>query len=336
MDRHIVDVPAPKNLIVRKMSERLPQEPIAVSIVIPLYNEREVFPLLNERIEATLEQLPQPVEVLLVDDGSEDETAAAIDRLVSHDRRFVGIHLSRNFGHQAALTAGMDLCRGEVVALIDGDLQDPPELLLEMYAKIQEGYDVVYAVRRSRKESFLYRVAYRVFYRLLKLATHLPIPVDSGDFGMMSRRVVDQINAMPEQHRFVRGLRSFAGFRQVGIPYDRGARLAGRPKFTPTRLVRLAADGIFTFSELPLRLASLLGVFIAFVSTIYMGYLLIWRMTTDRELPGFATLAVSIFFLASIQLICLGIVEEYIARIHSEVKRRPRYIIDRVALTSED
>ncbi len=323
MDRHIVDVPAPKNLIVRKMSERPPQEPIAVSIVIPLYNECDMFPLLNERIEATLEQLPQPVEVLLVDDGSENETAAAIDTLVSHDRRFVGIHLSRNFGHQAALTAGMDFCRGEVVALIDGDLQDPPELLLDMYAKIQEGYDAVYAVRRSRKESFLYRMAYRVFYRLLKLATHLPIPVDSRDFGIMRRRVVDQINAMPEQHRFVRGLRSFAGFRQVGIPYDRGARLAGRPKFTPTRLIRLAADGIFTFSELPLRLAadgiftfselplrlaSLLGVFIAFVSIFYMGYLVIWRLTADRELPGFATLAVSIFFLASIQLICLGIV----------------------------
>lgn len=314
---------------------RLPDEPIAISLVVPLYNEEEVFPQLRERITTVLDQFAVPMEVLFVDDGSDDRTGELIDEAAAQDRRFAGVHLSRNFGHQAAISAGMNICRGDVVVLMDGDLQDPPEVLLEMYSKIEEGYDVVYAVRESRKESFLYRAAYRVFYRLLRASSQLQIPVDSGDFSMMRRAVVDEINRMPERHRFVRGLRSFVGFRQVGISFERSARQAGQPKYTIPKLIRLAADGIFTFSELPLRLASLLGFTIALLSSIYMIYLVIWRLTSDESLPGFATIAVAMFFLASIQLICLGIVGEYIARIHNEVKGRPAYIVEKVTHRSQ-
>jgi len=308
----------------------LPDEPIAISFVVPLFNEEEVFPQLRERIIGVLDKFTVTAEVLLVDDGSVDQTGRMIDDAAAGDHRFVGVHLSRNFGHQAAISAGMNLSRGDVVVLMDGDLQDPPEVVLDMYSKIEQGYDVVYAVRESRKESVLYRAAYRLFYRLLRASSQLPIPVDSGDFSMMRRTVVDEINRMPERHRFVRGLRSFVGFRQVGIACERSARHAGRPKYTIPKLIGLAADGIFTFSELPLRLASLLGFTIAFLSSIYMIYLVIWRITSDESLPGFATIAVAMFFLASIQLICLGIVGEYIARIHNEVKGRPAYIVEKV------
>ena len=303
---------------------------VKLSLIIPLYNEAAVFGQLQERLLKALPLLPAPVEVLLVNDGSADETGALVSQLCREDARFVGVHLSRNFGHQLAVCAGLDLCRGEAVAVLDGDLQDPPEILPEFYAKLREGFDVVYAIRRKRKENPLLRFFYWAFYRLLAAMTPINIPLDSGDFGIMSRRVVEVLKTMPERRRFVRGMRSYVGFRQTGLAYDRHERAGGRSKYTLGKLITLAADGIFTFSETPLRLATCAGFSAAGISLLYGGYLCVWRLRSGTDLPGFTTLAVGLFFLGGVQLICLGILGEYIGRIHHEVKQRPPYLIERV------
>jgi dolichol-phosphate mannosyltransferase len=226
--------------------------------------------------------------------------------------------------------AGLEMARGEAAAVLDGDLQDPPEILPAFYAKLQEGYDVVYAIRQQRKEILPKRFLYWAFYRLMAALTPIEMPLDSGDFGIMSRRVVEALKTMPERRRFVRGMRSYVGFRQTGLAYERHERAGGQPKYTFCKLLMLAADGIFTFSEIPLRLATLAGLFAAGFSILYGFYLLIQRIFVGYNLPGFATLAVGLFFLGGVQLICLGILGEYIGRIHHEVKQRPPYIIERV------
>jgi dolichol-phosphate mannosyltransferase len=305
-------------------------ERIALSLVIPLYNEAAVFDQLQPRLLKAFPLLPEPVEVLLIDDGSTDSTPEQIRRLCELDSRFIGIHLSRNFGHQMAVCAGLDFSRGDAVAVLDGDLQDPPEILPQFYAKLKEGYDVVYAVRRHRRENVLLRFLYWAFYRIMGALTPVHIPMDSGDFGLMSRRVVEALKAMPERRRFVRGMRSYVGFRQTGLEYDRAERAGGKSKYTFRKLFALAADGIFTFSETPLRLATVVGFCSAGFSLFYALWLLTWRLISDYKLPGFATLAVGLFFLGGVQLICLGILGEYIGRIHHEVKRRPSYLVDRI------
>jgi dolichol-phosphate mannosyltransferase len=307
-----------------------PSEGIALSLVIPLYNEDAIFDQLQERLLAVLPLLPQPAEVVLVNDGSTDSTHARISQLCRGDPRFVGVHLSRNFGHQMAVCAGLELARGNAVAVLDGDLQDPPEILPEFYAKLQEGYDVVYAIRRTRKENPVLQFLYWSFYRLMATLTPIEIPLDSGDFGIMSRRVVDVLKAMPERRRFVRGMRSYVGFRQVGLAYDRRERAGGHSKYTFRKLLALAADGIFTFSETPLRLATVMGFGSAGLSICYGAYTLVERLVGGYNLPGYATIAVALFFLGGVQLICLGILGEYVGRIHYEVKRRPPYLIERI------
>jgi dolichol-phosphate mannosyltransferase len=303
---------------------------ISLSLVIPLYNEDQVFEKLASRLKGALSLLAVNTEVLLINDGSGDSTGQMVSKLCSEDRRFVGVHLSRNFGHQMAVCAGLELARGEAVAVLDGDLQDPPEILPQFYAKLREGYDVVYAIRQSRKENPILRFLYWVFYRLMARLTPIEIPLDSGDFGIMSRRVVESLKAMPERRRFVRGMRSYVGFRQTGLAYDRHERASGHSKYTFRKLVALAADGIFTFSETPLRLATLVGIVSAGFSLCYGTFLLIQRLVVGYNLPGFATLAVALFFLGGVQLICLGILGEYVGRIHHEVKRRPPFIVERV------
>jgi len=302
----------------------------AVSLVIPLYNEAAIFDQLESRLLSALGLLPASTEVLLVDDGSSDATGLRISQLCQRDPRFIGVHLSRNFGHQMAVCAGLDLSRGDAVAVLDGDLQDPPEILPEFLKKLAEGYDVVYAIRRSRKENFVLRLLYWSFYRVLAALTPINIPLDTGDFGLMSRRVVDALKVMPERRRFVRGLRSYVGFRQTGLLYERQQRAGGRSKYNLGKLLALAADGVFTFSEGPLRLATVLGLSAAGLSLAVGAYMFIWRLFSGEKLPGFATLAVGLFFLGGIQLICLGILGEYIGRIHHEVKQRPPYIVERV------
>jgi dolichol-phosphate mannosyltransferase len=302
-----------------------------LSMVVPLYNEREVFPELVTRLDSVVRGLGGRCEVILVDDGSADGTGAVIEKACAARPWCRGVLLSRNFGHQVAVTAGMRHARGDAVAILDGDLQDPPEMVAGFLEKLREGYDVVYAVRRERKEGVLKRAAYSAFYRLLRSLATVPIPLDSGDFCVVSGRVARLMNGMPERHRFVRGLRSWVGFRQTGREYPRDARAAGRSKYTWGKLLSLAFDGIFTFSERPLRWSTQFGVLIAAGAFLWSAYIVLWRLLspTAVAIPGWATLAAGMFFLGGVQLISIGILGEYVGRIHNEVKRRPLYVVDR-------
>jgi dolichol-phosphate mannosyltransferase len=310
------------------MSTATPAVPVDLSLVIPLFNEEEVFPQLIARLAALLETLKLQAEVILVDDGSFDQTPALIESACQANPAFRGVILSRNFGHQLAVTAGMMHARGNAVAILDGDLQDPPEVVAEFYAKLREGYDVVYAVRQDRKENIFKRAAYASFYRLMRHLATIPIPLDSGDFCLMSRRVVREINAMRERHRFVRGLRSWVGFRQVAHPYPRAARQAGKSKYSFAKLLKLAFDGIFTFSERPLQWSAQFGLLVAICSVLYALFIVAWRLVSHEAPSGFATLAVGLFFIGGVQLISIGILGEYIGRIHNEVKGRPLFVVD--------
>jgi dolichol-phosphate mannosyltransferase len=301
-----------------------------LSIVVPLYNEEAVIPSLRRRLLDWRAALGKRVECILVNDGSVDGTEGLLDAFAREESDVRAVHLSRNFGHQQAVSAGLSVAEGDYVAIIDGDLQDPPEEITRFLAKLEEGYDVVYAVRRSRKEGVLKRCAYSIFYRLLSRLSSIDIPLDSGDFCLMRRAVVQQINAMPERHRFVRGLRCYAGYRQTGMEYARDARASGAPKYTFWKLLELAADGIFTFSAKPLRLATMLGFCSVLAALGYSIYIFLWRLFSDEQLPGFASIIVVVLYLGSVQLFCMGILGEYIGRIHDEVKRRPSYIISRI------
>ena len=304
---------------------------IELSLIVPLLNESEVFARTIERLQSTMDSADFSCESILIDDGSSDGTRALIEQVCRIDNRFRGVLLSRNFGHQPAVSAGLDYATGRTIAILDGDLQDPPELLLDFHRKLNEGFDVVYAVRRNRKENALKRLCYWAFYRLLRKLSAVDIPLDSGDFCLMSRKVVDHIRAMPERHRFIRGMRSWIGFRQTSIEYDRATRQAGVSKYTISKLMLLALDGLLTFSEIPLRLSTLCGATVAAASMLWGVYILGWRVLGGGEsIPGFATMACGMFFLGGVQLICLGILGEYIARIHNQVKGRPIYIVDRV------
>jgi len=311
------------------MSDLLNDE-IEMSIVIPLYNEEEVFAELTRRLKAVLDGLPFRAEVVLIDDGSCDSTSHLIADACGKDARFRGVVLSRNFGHQAAVTAGMRHAAGRTVAVLDGDLQDPPEVLEDFHRRLNEGFDVVYAVRQGRKENFLKRLAYYAFYRVLRRLATISIPLDSGDFCIMSQRVVRIINSLPERHRFVRGMRSWVGFRQVGCPYDRAGRAGGHSKYSLARLAALALDGIFTFSEKPLRWSSYAGAVVAALAFLWALRTIAWRLLTNESLPGFATMATGMFFLGGVQLLSIGILGEYVGRIHNEVKARPPYVVDRL------
>lgn len=322
-----------------------PAGTIDLSLVIPLFNEAEVFARLTGRIDGLLRMLATrglKSEVLLIDDGSTDSTAELIQQAcirAGNAGQYRGIILSRNFGHQLAITAGMHFTRGEAVAILDGDLQDPPEVVAEFYDKLRGdaggaasaacplAFDVVYAVRRDRKENIFKRLAYAGFYRLMRRLATVPIPLDSGDFCIMSRRVVNEINAMRERHRFIRGLRSWVGFRQTAHAYPRAAREAGKSKYTFAKLLKLAFDGIFTFSEKPLQWSAQFGLLVAMCSLAYAAYVLIWRFFAKEAVPGFAALAVGLFFLGGVQLMSIGILGEYIGRIHNEVKGRPLFIV---------
>ncbi|MFN7678279.1 MAG: glycosyltransferase family 2 protein [Cyanobacteriota bacterium] len=301
-----------------------------VSVVIPVYNEETVLPVMIERLEALREKCRSfKLEFLFIDDGSVDKTREILERAY-YEKGFYLISFSRNFGHQAAVSAGLRHAKGDFIAIIDGDLQDPPEAIPEMVNLLMKtGADVAYGVRRRRKESAFKRFSYYLFYRLLRRLTPISIPLDSGDFSVISRRVASVINEMPEKHRFVRGLRSYAGFEQVPFYYSRDSRAAGEPKYTFSKLIALAADGIFTFSEIPLKFSTFLGLTISISSFLFGFLLILWRLSSGAVLPGFATLSVGLFFLGGVQLLCLGILGEYIGRIHSEVKKRPSFVIDK-------
>jgi dolichol-phosphate mannosyltransferase len=300
-----------------------------LSVVVPTYNEERILPEMARRLARVLDDLDfRSFEVLLVDDGSDDRSEELIRDIVAGDHRFRGVLLSRNFGHQAAVSIGLEQATGSVVAVIDGDLQDPPEALAPMLEAIDGGAEVAYGVRASRKEGPLKRAAYAVFYRLLRGAATIDIPADTGDFCCMTRAVVDDMLALPERNRFVRGLRAWVGRRQVGVGYEREARFAGEPKYTLRKLIGLAYDGLFSFSVLPIRLMQIMGFVVSTASlAVALGYLVWYFLSPERFPSGFATLTISIWFLAGVQLFFLGIVGEYLARTFDESRRRPVAIV---------
>ncbi len=306
-----------------------------LSIVLPIYNEAACIPSLYDRLVAVAKGWNETVELIFVNDGSQDQSLHLLKERAEKDSRIRIISFSRNFGHQAAVSAGIEHSKGDAVVIMDSDLQDPPEELSRLIEKWREGYEVVYAVRASRAESTEKQVLYQLFYRILSRMSDVEIPVDSGDFCLMDRKVVNVLkHELPERIRFVRGLRAFAGFKQIGIPYDRPPRAGGETKYSWSKLFGLAFDGIFGFSLLPLRLASFLGFAIAIPSFLVGIFFVIHRIFRfpifghyATETPGLASLAVGVFFLGGIFLIILGIIGEYLGRIYIEVKQRPTYII---------
>jgi glycosyltransferase involved in cell wall biosynthesis len=299
-----------------------------ISIVAPLYNETEAFPHLVARLNAVMEALPLRIEVVLIDDGSRDNTALLMQQLALTDGRYQCVFLSRNYGHQIALTAGIAAARAtEALFIIDGDLQDPPELLPEFYQKYQEGYDVVYAIRKKRKESWFKRVAYSAFYRFMRSISYVDIPLDSGDFSLISRRVANVMNQMPEESRFIRGMRSWIGFRQIGVTYERDARVDGESKYSFKMLQRLAYNGIFNFSEYPIKIITRMGMFTLGIAVLYLIQTLIKRFVYHDVPQGFTALLFFIILFSGIQLIALGLIGEYVLRIFFQAKGRPLYIV---------
>jgi polyisoprenyl-phosphate glycosyltransferase len=302
-----------------------------ISVVIPLYNEEAVVPELIRRICTLLDRLPAgPHTALFVDDGSTDGTLQYLESAARADSRLQVVVLSRNFGHQAALTAALDYVKADVIVVMDGDLQDSPEVIPEFIAKYLEGYDVVFAQRRNRQESWSLRAAYFLFYRLLSRLSDVPLPIDAGDFGLMSLRVVEQLRKMPEHHRYLRGLRSWVGFRQVSMPVDRPARHTGTTKYGFWRLLKLASDGIFAFSIVPIRAAALFGAAAIVASSLFTSYAVYARLFLNRSPRGFTALTVLIVFLSGVLLLFLGIIGEYVGRVYEEVKGRPLYVVERL------
>jgi len=298
-----------------------------LSIIVPVYDEEEVLPVFYERLTATLQTLPCAAEIVFVNDGSRDGTQLLLDSLAAETDRVKVVRLTRNFGHQAALAAGLDHCSGDAVVLIDADLQDPPELIPRFYEKWREGYQVVFGRRRRLQEGFVKRTVYHLFYRVLHFLADIEIPLDSGDFSLLDREVVAQLRALPERTRFLRGLRSWIGLRQTGIEYERPIRHSGRSKYSLARLFKLGFDGILSFSTVPLKLALFLGLLVSLAGFLAIGLIAYLRITRSYELPGWASLMVIVLFLGGIQLTTIGIVGEYIARIYEEVKFRPLYLV---------
>ncbi len=302
------------------------------SLVIPVYNEESTIPELYRRVSAVMNGLDDTAETIFINDGSRDRTLILLRELHDRDDRVVYLSLARNFGHQIAVTAGLNYVRGKVIIVLDADLQDPPELIPEMLTLWQQGYHVVYAKRTKRaQESWFKRLCAYIFYRLLKQLASVDIPTDTGDFCLMDRQVVDLLNQMPERNRYIRGLRSWVGFNQTAIEFERDPRFSGDVKYTFAKSFALAVNGLVSFSSIPLRLSTYLGLFSAFAAIIMAILVLYWRIfTPNSTLTGFATIAIAIFFLGAVQLISIGILGEYIGRIYEEVKGRPLYTLAEV------
>jgi polyisoprenyl-phosphate glycosyltransferase len=308
-----------------------------LSVAIPVYNEENTLPYLLPRLTAVLDELPGgPHEMVFVDDGSRDRTLDMLRGAAAADPRIVIVALSRNFGHQQAITAAMDFASGDAVVVMDADLQDTPESIPLFVQHFLAGYDVVYAQRFARKEAAWKRAAYYGFYRIAAQLSTVPLPVDAGDFGLMSRRVVDLLRKMPEQHRYLRGLRAWAGFRQIGVPIERAEREAGESKYSIRRLMGLAFDGIFAFSVVPLRAAAGVGAVAMFLSILFAIYSIAVRFLIGRSPQGFTALILVITFLSGVQLFFLGVLGEYVGRVYEEVKARPRYVVGEVIRGSQN
>ncbi|MED3977600.1 glycosyltransferase family 2 protein [Priestia megaterium] len=301
---------------------------VKYSIVVPVYNEEEVIHETYRRLTEVMRSTKEAYELLFVNDGSRDRTAEIIKEYSEQDPTVVLLDFARNFGHQIAITAGMDYARGEAVVVIDADLQDPPELILEMIEKWKKGFDVVYAKRTKRKgETYFKKQTAAMFYRFLRAMTDIDIPLDTGDFRLLDRKVCNQMNSIQEKNRFVRGLVSWVGFKQIAVEYERDERLAGESKYPLKKMLKLSMDGITSFSYKPLKLASYAGVTLSGIGFIYLLVVLYLKLFTDSTITGWASLIVIQLFFSGIILIILGMIGEYIGRIYDETKNRPLYIV---------
>ena len=306
----------------------------AISIVIPIYNEQEGIPELYNRLRESVEKISSDYEMIFVNDGSKDNSLAELIRLSQQDSRVFYIQFSRNFGHQIAVTAGLDRCKGQSVVIIDGDLQDPPELIVDLYNKHKEGYDVVYAARRKRKgEGLFKKITAKLFYRIMKRITSIDIPLDTGDFRLMDQKVVAYLKQMPEQNKFLRGQIAWLGFRQTQVLFNRDERKHGQSGYPLSKMLRFALDGITSFSDKPLEMVSRLGFFVSLVSFIVILYALYSHYLLNQTITGWTSLIISSMFIGGIQLISIGVIGEYISRINKNVLNRPIYIIEHTNLT---
>jgi dolichol-phosphate mannosyltransferase len=303
------------------------------SIIIPIYNEEENITEMYRRLNLVMEALDGESELILIDDGSRDNSLSMMRELHHQDSRVCYLSFARNFGHQIAVTAGLNFAQGEAVIIMDADLQDPPELIFQMVEKWQEGYHVVYAARLSRKkEGWLKRFTAYAFYRILRRLADVNIPPDTGDFCLMDKQVVDVINSMPERNRYIRGLRAWVGFRQTAVYFERDPRFAGEVKYTFAKSLALAINGIISLSKVPLRVATYFGLLSAAAALLMMVLVLYWRLfDPTAPLIGFTLITIAMFFLGAVQLICIGILGEYIGRIYEEVKGRPIYTLKETA-----
>ena len=300
-----------------------------ISIVIPIYNEADNLQRLFERLSWALDK-KYNYEIIFINDGSNDNSETIIKQNIHRNNRIKMIIFSRNFGHQEAITAGLEYAKGDAVIIMDGDLQDPPEVLHRFIEKWLNGWDVVYAIRKKRKENIFKRFAYSVFYRILNEVSLINIPLDSGDFSLMDRKIVDYINSLPERNRFIRGIRAWLGFKQIGFEYEREERFAGRSKYNTFKLMKLALDGIISISYKPLIIATHLGIIISLFSSIAIVIIFCIKVFTEKAIPGWASILIITLFMGSIQLFAIGALGEYIGRIYDEVKKRPNYIIKEI------
>ena len=303
---------------------------VEFSVIIPIYNEELNIPNLLTRLRPVVEKTGMSYELLFVNDGSRDSSLQMIKALAQADPRVRYIDFSRNFGHQVAVTAGIDHCKGNIIAIIDADLQDPPELIEEMISLIKQGNEVVYAKRRSRKDkNVVKKAAYKTFYRLLARISNVDVPLDTGDFRVMTRKVAEVLKNMPEQHKFLRGQIAWLGFKQTFVEYDRDVRAAGEPGYTYKKLFKLAFDGITGFSNVPLRIATIMGFVVSGISLALIIYALVGYFFFKSEMPkGWASLMIAISFIGGVQLICIGIIGEYISRLQTDIRKRPLYIVN--------
>jgi polyisoprenyl-phosphate glycosyltransferase len=304
--------------------------PPVLSVVVPLYNEELVLPKLYSRLTSVLSAIELNYEIVMVNDGSSDATLPMAKDLCSQDQRVKLISFSRNFGHQMAITAGMDKAQGQAVVIIDADLQDPPEVIPLMIDKWREGYHVVYGVRKKRKgESAFKLITASLFYRVLQKLTPVDIPVDTGDFRLMDRKALDQLKTMRERSRFVRGMVSWIGFNQCKVEYVRDERFAGETKYPIEKMIRFALDGILSFSQIPLKLSSSFGFLCSLLSFAFILYgFIVKYLFPETAIPGWASVFVAVLFLGGVQLVCVGILGEYLGRVYEEIKGRPLYIIE--------
>lgn len=307
-----------------------------VSFVVPLYNESDSFSRLVERLNSVLAELPYSAEVVLIDDGSTDNTPELMHQLALLNENYHCVFLARNYGHQVALSAGLAAAKcTEAAMVIDGDLQDPPELITQFYSYYKQGYDVVYGIRKKRKENYTKKIAYHLFYRLLKSISYINLPLDTGDFSLISRRIINVLNKMPEESRYIRGMRSWIGFKQIGVEYERESRFAGKSKYSFKMLFSLAYNGIFNFSKLPIKFITYMGLFSIVIATAYLLQTL-YRKFVQPDFPvGFTGLLFAIILFGGVQLLSIGVIGEYVLRIFFQVKGRPLYVVKQEIVNKE-